>query len=60
MIEVRIEPAGLMRCCAITLHDDTARRTEQPPEGEKVSCKFCDNRMVFSDGAWRWSPQERP
>ena len=43
-----------MRCCTQTLREAMAKATELPKEGDTLSCQWCKNGMVYTDG-WRWS-----
>lgn len=53
-MECKIYIGGLMRCCTQTLREAMAKATELPKEGDTLSCQWCKNGMVYTDG-WRWS-----
>jgi len=53
-----VEYGGLMRCCLVSL-DDAMIAAEVPPrENDTHACKFCGNRIVYRDGAWKWAGPE--
>lgn len=33
--------------------------TVPPIEGETMQCAYCQNPMIFRDGAWRWHQEGR-
>ena len=56
MIEYKLRPGGLMRCCTQTLADVMEVATEQPKEGDVLRCNYCKrDNMIFRDGAWEWN-----
>lgn len=64
MLEYRVHPGGLMRCCLKSLDSAMAARADPPIEGETMHCQYCSDNsgMIFRDGAWEWNmpPMELP
>ena len=52
----RIRPGGLIRCCILTIEEDSPKN---PAEGEKIKCRYCSSgTMIFKNGAWEWDKEE--
>jgi len=41
---------GLFRCCVATATEDK----EEHKEGDILNCKYCNGKMIFRDGAFKW------
>lgn len=54
MVVVQVMIGGLMRCCMQTLDEEMRPKAEMPNEGDKLKCRYCSNRMIFSKNAWGW------
>jgi len=55
MKQVSIRIGGLLRCCTTTIREDAETRVSKPQEGERLTCKYCNNEdIIFHKGAWEW------
>lgn len=57
MIEkYEVRQGGLMRCCLASLEELMAAATVPPKEGDRVTCRGCNDvdGMVFRNGSWEW------
>lgn len=50
----RIAIGGLFRCSTKTIYENIASRTTNAENGTILKCRWCDQRMIFEDGIWRW------
>lgn len=61
ILDTVIDIGGLLRCCVATI-DEIARESPDMvvAHGQRASCKWCDEQIVYTDGAWRWAkPHDR-
>jgi hypothetical protein len=59
MKTVSIRIGGLLRCCTLSIREDADTRETKPKEGERLTCKYCDNtEIIFHNGAWEWAREK--
>ena len=55
LMDEKIYPGGLMRCCIESLVSVSEGKTDAPQDGDEVACQYCTGSMVWRGDGWRWN-----